>query len=232
MSEFLMALIFALMGASAQAAATPSYVEGIRQVSCTVSPELGAIGTANVIKKNRILTAHHVVTGKSDCEFNGKPITNVLYSNADEDIAVLEVDTGFLPVIPYSCKGFETDQPYMALGYPGSFAQIVWRPRITMTGHFPNSKFSIDMVRDTKPVLAANILIAQDGFKDFEGTQVYPVTSHHLRKMKGSVMPGMSGGGVLDHNAVIIGIITATNGVDSTNRDLADTGLCKGKVPA
>ncbi len=227
MTEFLMALTILLFGSGISAAKTPSYVESIRQITCSVDPTKIKVGTGNVIGQDRILTAFHVVSGKGACEFNDRPITKVIYANADEDIAVLEVETGFLPILPTTCTGFKTGVQYMAFGYPGFLERDAWRPRIRIEGTFPNSKFIVEQVRVARPVLAANILTALATFKDFAPTPNDPITSHHLRMMQGSVFPGMSGGAIMDGLGFITGVITATNGVNSSNRDLAETGLCR-----
>jgi len=201
--------------------------DSVREIECPLTDEVASQGSATVISKNMVLTDYHVIYKSTGaCLFDGSPTVRVLYANADEDIAVLAVDTGALKPIPISCTGMVPGNDYLALGYPG-YLNHGYDARLVVTGKFPNLKFSTELV-EKPPVLGAQLVVATAVHIDTPATEDYPFVSHDLTVMLRNVYEGMSGGPILNDQDQITGLVTSLYGKEnSANRDLKGTGLCR-----
>lgn len=226
-------LMFSLMVAAIAATTyihAPSFtekLESIRPVSCDVSDEFSSEGSGTVIAEDRVLTAFHVVRqARSPCVFNGEHTTKLIYANADEDLAVIEVETHDLKPIPIDCSGIRNGVQYQGFGYPGFIQAENRKVRLIKTGEFPNIDYQVE-IEEGPPVLASTPLVANGGYRTFKKTEEYPFTSHDLRMMEGNVYVGMSGGPVISRKGKINGSINAIMGSAAAIRDLRDTNLCR-----
>lgn len=88
----------------------------IRRVECDASGGGGWSGSAEIIARNRVVTAGHVAYGASRCTIDGQPLTFINVDNS-HDFAVAKVDLGDTPIMPISCEGFVKDAEYLSIGY-------------------------------------------------------------------------------------------------------------------
>jgi serine protease Do len=111
----LVAIAFAL----SLAACTPKDMQGA-SVRVVIS---GAHGSATHIGGNVLLTAAHVVDGKTGIEIetaDGKKYpAKVLWIAKEYDVAVLTYEGGSLPSADISCGALKPDTPVVAYGSPG-----------------------------------------------------------------------------------------------------------------
>jgi len=123
--RFLVACLTLLLGSSTALASEPYSVneKAIVKVVCQEG-----IGTAFKIAQDKYVSAKHVVS-KTECTIDGKPISNVDITDK-EDIATF---TG--PHTPnwvkVSCKGFEENKTYVAIGYGLGFPITMQNPWIS-----------------------------------------------------------------------------------------------------
>jgi hypothetical protein len=190
----------------------------IDRVSC-INKDGISQGTGTVVAKNKILTAYHVIAGRTGpCYFSGEKYSGVLYEDSNEDVAILSVNTNDLPITDTTCEGFSTGKTYLAAGYPGAL-----NSKIDMWGSFIHHQL-IREFADIPPVLAGAKVIATNQLVSFESDD--HVQHDHLRIMRHELYQGMSGGPVVDNEGVIHGIIISSYGEDSANRELSTTHLC------
>jgi S1-C subfamily serine protease len=154
-------------------------------------------GTGFVIAKDRVVTANHVIYGATACVIDHKPV-KLISHETDLDVAVLEVDLGPNPaVLPFSCDGYQEGETYFSIGYA----------------------HGLDF--------AMTKLIGTGDFTDIGGDDEYPYAGNHFSKITGIVIPGMSGGPIIDTNGRVVGINNLSDGGDvGLSRSLADTSLC------
>ncbi len=80
----------------------------------------GVEGTGFLYAADRLMTNAHVVAGVDDpeVEIDGATVdADVVYYNSDLDIAVLDVESGALPTLPFD-TGTEAEDGVAILGYP------------------------------------------------------------------------------------------------------------------
>ena len=80
----------------------------------------GVEGTGFLYAADRLMTNAHVVAGVDDpeVEIDGESVdADVVYYNADLDVAVLDVETGSLPTLPFDTSAGPEDGVAI-LGYP------------------------------------------------------------------------------------------------------------------
>jgi S1-C subfamily serine protease len=75
----------------------------------------GVSGTGSRIDANTVLTAYHVVAGRT-CVINGFS-AELVYSNGDQDIAVLKTQDTSPLRLAISCDGFKRGKSYYATGW-------------------------------------------------------------------------------------------------------------------
>jgi len=159
-------------------------------------------GTAEVISRDIVLTAYHVVRQSVEegvaCGIGQVPATPI-YTNKALDFAIMSTTTGNSARYAVDCKGFKVGSEYFAIGYP--IDQFV------VTRLIATDKFSSSEVHD--------------------GEQ--PLTG--LRLLNGSVYHGMSGGPIVDKHGILVGTVVATNDdyTQAASRELKDTVLCTKK---
>jgi hypothetical protein len=170
-------------------------LDSIRRIYCG-----DFVGTGEVVNGNTFLTASHVVTDDNGinrtCFVNGSP-AKIVYNNRALDYAIIVGDTEDLKRIPINCFGFNSNQPYLMIGYP------------------KGDDFSVQAV------------IATDMFVNTYDKEDHKPLTHTRALVGKPAIPGMSGGPVFDLNGELVGTILAVRGDGvSLSRELKDTVLC------
>jgi S1-C subfamily serine protease len=161
-------------------------------------------GTGEVIGKDRVLTAAHVVRGSSAC-YAGRAKARVIYQDDVADIAVLETDTADKPPLAISCDGYEPNNLYLGVGFAEGQDYVI--QKFISTGKV----ISVPVRNSPKPIVKMALMIGYS----FEGMSGGPVVDAHGR-IVGLVNAGAGGGDPL-----------------MISRALADTALCTAlKAPA
>lgn len=157
------------------------------------------VGTAEVIGKNKLMTAAHVVGNNAVCQVGSSPAV-VTENNKALDYAIIDVTTSAVAQpMKISCAGFQPRKTYYAIGYAHG------------------RDFAI-----TRLVATANF--EEEGRDGRTGTLFT-----HTRILQGEVFSGMSGGPIVDENGVQVGIVAATvTGIHprALSRELKDTSVC------
>lgn len=166
---------------------------------------MGWEGSGSIVGKDLILTAKHVASG-NDCvdEMTGKSLKMVDYDDA-HDIAFMSGDLPDVSPIKMSCQPYKKNETYLAYGI----------------SNYMNKNYLFRM----------NKMVA----KDIEDTHLADGTPiKHIRAMYGAIVPGMSGGPIVDidgyaHGVVNIGDhdIVGIPTKDSDSYQLADSKFCK-----
>ena len=94
-------------------------------------------GTGTIVARNRVLTAAHVVAGKSACVFRDKFVA-VAYQDDKLDIAVLTADLGATPVTPVNCDGLQAGTEYLGIGFAHGIDFAM--QRFTFAGAYVNQR--------------------------------------------------------------------------------------------
>lgn len=159
------------------------------------------LGTGVYIAPNMIMTAEHVVDGNKTCTDLGSGITlKPYYTDKATDFALLTGDT-------------KKDPRFQAYSCDGFKAGKTY--------------FSIGYAFGTDFII--NKLVATSTYTD-EDFIVEGDHEVHLRELKGTVIPGMSGGAIFDENGIVYGINNVTNygkWDKAWSREIKDTVLCK-----
>jgi hypothetical protein len=162
-------------------------------------------GSGALIAKDTILTAKHVAVGK-DCYSVGSGAKLKMYwSDSAHDMALMTGKEPTVPYIKYSCQPYVKGQTYLAYGISDY--------------HYPNVLFRMNVVKAEKP----EDQTLGDGTVD-----------KHIWTLHGAIVPGMSGGPIVDLNGYIHGVVNIGQQDDfglptlySGSYTLADTPLCK-----
>jgi S1-C subfamily serine protease len=147
----------------------------------------GVEGTGFLYAADRLMTNAHVVAGVDDpeVEIDGESVdADVVYYNADLDVAVLHVESGNLPTLPFDL-GVEPEDGVAILGYPqdGPYDVQVGRVRSEQ--------------RLRSPDIYGN------------GTVIREVFS-----LRGLVRPGNSGGPIVTSAGDVAGVVFAASVTD------------------
>ncbi len=169
----------------------------------------GIEGSGFVYAEDRLMTNAHVVAGVDDPEVVvGDDTTDarVVFYDSDLDVAVLEFDSGAIPVLPFTLPGepAQPKDPVAILGYP------------------QDGPFDIESAR----IRAKQTLRSPDIYGD--GAVIRDVFS-----IRGLVRPGNSGGPIVDSAGQVAGVVFAASVTDDDTgyaltadqvRDAADEG--------
>ena len=169
----------------------------------------GIEGSGFVYAEDRLMTNAHVVAGVDDPEVVvGDETTDarVVFYDSDLDVAVLEFDSGAIPVLPFTLPGepAQPKDPVAILGYP------------------QDGPFDIESAR----IRAKQTLRSPDIYGD--GAVIRDVFS-----IRGLVRPGNSGGPIVDSAGQVAGVVFAASVTDDDTgyaltadqvRDAADEG--------
>jgi S1-C subfamily serine protease len=172
--------------------------DGIRKITCD-----RGWGTGVVISEDTMMTADHVIAGQTGCHDDETGETfEVVYKNASQDFAILRyTKTKHKHWLKVSCDGFTDTGTYYALGYAG-------------VGTGDLSMFRLRATNEVAPEGSKD----QRSGTDFTGTRV----------LDGTVIPGMSGGPIVDIRGRVVGInnATANNFRMALSREVKTTLLC------
>ena len=180
----------------------------------------GIEGTGFLYAPDRLMTNAHVVAGVDDpeVEIDGEPVgADVVYYNPDLDVAVLDVESGSLPTLPFD-TGVEAEDGVAILGYP------------------QDGPYDVQVAR----IRSEQRLRSPDIYGD--GTVIREVFS-----LRGLVRPGNSGGPIVTSAGDVAGVVFAASVTDDdtgyaltaeqvsdsaaagrANSDEVDTGDCAG----
>ena len=147
----------------------------------------GVEGTGFLYAPDRLMTNAHVVAGVDDpeVEIEGESVgADVVYYNPDLDVAVLEVESGSLPTLPFD-TGAESDEGVAILGYP------------------EDGPYDVQVGR----IRSEQRLRSPDIYGD--GTVIREVFS-----LRGLVRPGNSGGPIVTSAGDVAGVVFAASVTD------------------
>jgi S1-C subfamily serine protease len=147
----------------------------------------GVEGTGFLYAADRLMTNAHVVAGVDDpeVEIDGESVdADVVYYNADLDVAVLDVETGSLPTLPFDTSAGPEDGVAI-LGYPQDGPYDV----------------QVGRIRSEQRLRSPDIY--------GEGTVIREVFS-----LRGLVRPGNSGGPIVTSAGDVAGVVFAASVTD------------------
>jgi S1-C subfamily serine protease len=169
----------------------------------------GIEGSGFVFADDRLMTNAHVVAGVRDPQIIVGDDTldaTVVFYDSDLDVAVLEFDSGAIPVLPFT----KPDDPAQA------------KDAIAILGYPQDGPFDIESGR----VRSKQTLRSPDIYGD--GAVIRDVYS-----IRGLVRPGNSGGPIVDSAGEVVGVVFAASVTDDDTgyaltadqvRDAADDG--------
>lgn len=155
----------------------------------------GVEGTGFLIAPDRLMTNAHVVAGVDDPDVLVGDETRdatVVYYNPDVDIAVLQFDSGDLPVLPFVTSDGEEEQ-YVTEAKDG----------VAILGYPQDGPYSVERGR----VRSETKLKSPDIYGD--GSVLRNVYS-----LRGTVLPGNSGGPILTTQGHVAGVVFAASVTD------------------
>ena len=147
----------------------------------------GVEGTGFLYAADRLMTNAHVVAGVDDpeVEIDGESVdADVVYYNPDLDVAVLDVETGSLPTLPFD-TGAGPEDGVAILGYPQDGPYDV----------------QVGRIRSDQRLRSPDIY--------GEGTVIREVFS-----LRGLVRPGNSGGPIVTSAGDVAGVVFAASVTD------------------
>ncbi|HWM73609.1 MAG TPA: MarP family serine protease, partial [Nocardioides sp.] len=147
----------------------------------------GVEGTGFLYAADRLMTNAHVVAGVDDpeVEIDGESVdADVVYYNPDLDVAVLDVETGSRPTLPFD-TGVEPEDGVAILGYP------------------QDGPYDVQVGR----IRSEQRLRSPDIYGD--GTVIREVFS-----LRGLVRPGNSGGPIVTSAGDVAGVVFAASVTD------------------
>jgi S1-C subfamily serine protease len=161
--------------------------KSVVKIRGTSSCGRGIEGSGFVYQPGRVMTNAHVVAGvrQPEVQVGGETVSaEVVLYNPDLDVAVLAVDTGSTPVVPFDTHG-EAKEPAAILGYPedGPFDVETARIRAKQRLRSPN--------------------IYGDG-----------ATLREVFSLRGLVRPGNSGGPIVSSEGDVLGVVFAASVTD------------------
>lgn len=177
--------------------------ELVRHITCVDEQNNKSSGTGFMVGPTKMITAAHVVTDDVCWDTRSEtPLTLKEYDDAN-DYAVMEADMGFHPQAQFmrvSCDGLKPKKIYDSIGFARGIALI-------MTHQKASKKKS------------------PEGFVLSNGRDAVG-----LRLVFGDIIPGMSGGPIIDKDGVVVAINSATDGRGiGLVRELKDTSICPKK---
>jgi hypothetical protein len=149
------------------------------------------------------MTANHVVAGQTNCRDDETgEVFEITYQNASQDFAILRYPTTrHRLALRVQCDGYTAGSSYYAYGYAG-------------VGTGDLAMFRMRATPDFAPAQAHD---PRSG-TIFAGSRI----------LVGTIIPGMSGGPILDVEGRVVGINNATAGnlTVGLSREIKDTILC------
>lgn len=184
-------------------------LSAIRHISCD-NPDptkRGWTGSGAMIADSILMTAKHVAEGKNCKDTKTGKKASMYYSDETTDFALMHINIKGIPPVKYSCARLVTGNTYQAYGY---------------------SRY---MQKET--IFRQSNMLAYPGYSG-PYFQIDGVTLPYMRKYYGPMVPGMSGGPVIDP---LTGVARGINNAGlflfnmfvtgkSYSTELADTVLC------
>lgn len=172
----------------------------IRHVTCLDADKLEHYGTGFMIKRGVMVTAAHVMGAVCWDTVTRQPITPLAVDEKN-DFALATVELPYpreMKFMRYSCSGTTKDVRYESIGYP-----------------------------DGGPLAMTHVIA-----KDEKTPEGYTLTGGRvaagLRGFNGDIIPGMSGGPIVDEDGVAVAINSATNHAGyGMGREIRDSILCR-----
>src|SRR3712207_2756793 len=165
---------------------------GVLKVRGTNVCGRGVEGSGFVFHQDRLMTNAHVVAGVRDPEVVVGDETvdaTVVFYDPELDIAVLSMDTGSAPVLPFNP--------------PTSPAQP--KESVAILGYPEDGPFHIAAAR----IRSQQRLSSPDIYGENEGSVIREVFA-----VRGDVRPGNSGGPLLDSTGQVVGVVFAASVTD------------------
>ncbi len=157
-------------------------------------------GTAFVIAPGVLATAEHVADNTSCVDRDTKRSVFTYHQDTKVDFALMTMDTSGIAPIKYSCARYKLDENYYTYGYGAG-------------------KFRMDRVVATSEYSDASYQVMDKGvLRSIIG----------MRMLRGVLVPGASGGPIVDSEGFVHGInnTTGNNYTNVGSFELADTTLC------
>lgn len=164
----------------------------------------GGHGTGFLIDPHTIVTAYHVVAKESMCVDNETgEVLKVVYTDPTQDVAVLHSVQKHPVWLAISCDSYATKTSYFSVGFAG----------VGATNILVTHLYAIDLYQN--------------------GSDTHGVSFLHMHTLAGVIIPGMSGGPIIDRHGRVFGINNLTqNGFRfGLSRELRDTYLCPALKP-
>lgn len=92
-------------------------LEAIRMLVCQTPEGRYKIGTAFVIDKDIMVTAHHVENGRVCVDSATRRVVTTYHQDVDHDFSLVTMNTDEIIPIRYSCEPFTTGRYYSSYGY-------------------------------------------------------------------------------------------------------------------